>query len=48
MAMATFHDWIVSGGNRLVLLDDVLAGATEAGVDVSASAASSHWLPAVA
>ena len=48
MAMATFHDWIVSGGNRLVLLDDVLAAATDAGVDVSASAASPHWLPAVA
>jgi hypothetical protein len=48
MAMATFHDWIVSGGNRLVLLDDVLAAASDAGVDVSTTAASPHWLPAVA
>jgi peptidoglycan/xylan/chitin deacetylase (PgdA/CDA1 family) len=48
MAMATFHDWIVSGGNRLVLLDDALAAASDAGVDVSTTAASPHWLPAVA
>ena len=48
MAMATFHDWMVSGGNRLVLLDDVLAAASDAGVDVSTTAASPHWLPAAA
>jgi peptidoglycan/xylan/chitin deacetylase (PgdA/CDA1 family) len=48
MAMATFHHWIVSGGNRLVLLDDALAAASDAGVDVSTTAASPHWLPAVA
>jgi peptidoglycan/xylan/chitin deacetylase (PgdA/CDA1 family) len=48
MAMATFHDWIVSGGNRLVLLDDALAAACDAGVDVSTIAASPHWLPAFA
>jgi len=26
-SMVKFHDWIVSGGNRLVLLGDALAGA---------------------
>jgi peptidoglycan/xylan/chitin deacetylase (PgdA/CDA1 family) len=48
LAMVTFHDWIVAGGNRLVLLDDVLTAASDAGVAVSTIAASPHWLPAAA
>ena len=48
LAMVTFHDWIVGGGNRLVLLDDVLAAASDAGVTVSTIAASPHWLPVAA
>jgi peptidoglycan/xylan/chitin deacetylase (PgdA/CDA1 family) len=34
LAMVTFHDWIVAGGNRLVLLDEVLRAASERNVDV--------------
>lgn len=37
-AMVTFHDWIVTGGNRLVLLDDVLRAAAEAGLQVATMA----------
>jgi peptidoglycan/xylan/chitin deacetylase (PgdA/CDA1 family) len=43
-AMITFHDWIVAGGNRLVLLDDVLRAAAKAGLEVSTMAGSAHWL----
>ena len=39
-AMITFHDWIVAGGNRLVLLDDVLGAATRTGRHVSTIAGS--------
>jgi hypothetical protein len=46
LTMVTFHDWIVSGGNRLVLLDEALAAARDAGVAVSTVAANPHWLPA--
>jgi peptidoglycan/xylan/chitin deacetylase (PgdA/CDA1 family) len=45
LAMVTFHDWIVSGGNRLVLLEDTLAAARDAGLAVSTVAANPHWLP---
>ena len=31
--MITFHDWIISGGNRLSLLGDCLATARESGVE---------------
>ena len=48
LAMVTFHDWIVSGGNRLVLLNDTLAAAREAGITISTIAANPHWLPEVA
>jgi peptidoglycan/xylan/chitin deacetylase (PgdA/CDA1 family) len=48
LTMVTFHDWIVSAGNRLVLLDDALATASEAGMAISTVAANPHWLPAVA
>ena len=47
LAMVTFHDWIVSGGNRLVLLDDALATARDAGMVVSTVAANPDWLPEV-
>jgi hypothetical protein len=43
-AMITFHDWIVAGGNRLVLLDDVLRTAARTGLEVSTIAGSAHWL----
>lgn len=43
-SMITFHDWIVAGGNRLVLLDDVLRTAEKTGVEVSTIAGSAHWL----
>jgi len=48
LAMVTFHDWIVSGGNRLVLLNDTLAAASDAGMTISTVAANPHWLPEVA
>ena len=45
LTMITFHDWIVSGGNRLVLLGDALATARDGGMAVSTVAANPHWLP---
>lgn len=45
LAMVTFHDWIVTGGNRLVLLADALATARKAGVAISTIAESPDWLP---
>lgn len=48
LTMVTFHDWIVAGGNRLVLLDEALAAARGAGLAVSTVAANPHWLPEVA
>jgi peptidoglycan/xylan/chitin deacetylase (PgdA/CDA1 family) len=45
LTMVTFHDWIVCGGNRLVLLKDTLAAARDAGTVISTVAASPHWLP---
>jgi peptidoglycan/xylan/chitin deacetylase (PgdA/CDA1 family) len=47
LAMVNFHDWIVSGGNRLVLLNDALATAHEAGMVISTIAANPQWLPQV-
>jgi len=41
----TFHDWLVTGGNRLVLLREALAAAREAGVNISTIARSPDWLP---
>lgn len=48
LAMITFHDWIVAGGNRLVLLVEVLQAAREAGIDISTVAADPCWLDEVA
>jgi peptidoglycan/xylan/chitin deacetylase (PgdA/CDA1 family) len=45
LAMITFHDWIVSGGNRLALLRQVLTAARQGGMVVSTVAANPHWLP---
>jgi peptidoglycan/xylan/chitin deacetylase (PgdA/CDA1 family) len=47
LTMVTFHDWIVSAGNRPVLLDDALATASDAGMTISTVAANPHWLPDV-
>jgi len=43
-AMVTFHDWIVAGGNRMVLLDEILKTAEKTGLEVSTIAGSAHWL----
>jgi peptidoglycan/xylan/chitin deacetylase (PgdA/CDA1 family) len=44
----TFHDWLVSGGNRLVLLRDALTAAREGGSVISTIAQSPDWLPEIA
>jgi hypothetical protein len=33
--MITFHDWIVSSGNRLQLLGDCLAAARQSGANIA-------------
>ena len=43
----TFHDWIVSRGNRLVMLGDALTAAREAGSVISTIADNPDWLPEV-
>jgi peptidoglycan/xylan/chitin deacetylase (PgdA/CDA1 family) len=43
----TFHDWVVTGGNRLVLLRDALAAARERGSAISTIAQSPDWLPEI-
>jgi len=48
LTTVTFHDWIVSGGNRLVLLADALTAAREVGTVVSTIAENPDWLPEVA
>jgi peptidoglycan/xylan/chitin deacetylase (PgdA/CDA1 family) len=45
LSMITFHDWIVSGGNRLSLLGDALAAARQNGVDIATIAQRPEWLP---
>lgn len=45
LTMITFHDWIVSCGNRLTLLGDALAAARESGMAISTIADSPDWLP---
>ena len=44
----TFHDWLVTGGNRIVLLRGALAAAREAGSTISTIAQSPGWLPEIA
>lgn len=44
LTMVTFHDWIVSGGNRLVLLREALTAAREGGAVISTIANSPDWL----
>jgi len=46
LSMVTFHDWIVSGGNRLVLLRDTLAAARENSMSISTIADNLDWLSA--
>lgn len=41
----TFHDWLVTGGNRLVLLRDALTAAREGGSVISTIMQSPDWLP---
>jgi peptidoglycan/xylan/chitin deacetylase (PgdA/CDA1 family) len=44
LSMITFHDWIVSGGNRLSLLGDCLAAAHQSGTDIATIAQRPDWL----
>jgi peptidoglycan/xylan/chitin deacetylase (PgdA/CDA1 family) len=44
LSMITFHDWIVSGGNRLSLLADALSAAREHGAQIATIAESPGWL----
>jgi peptidoglycan/xylan/chitin deacetylase (PgdA/CDA1 family) len=48
LTMITFHDWIVSGGNRPALLRDALASARARGMAISTIAANPDWLPSLA
>lgn len=48
LTSVTFHDWIISGGNRLGLLGDVLAAARDGDMSVSTIADNPDWLPAAA
>jgi peptidoglycan/xylan/chitin deacetylase (PgdA/CDA1 family) len=48
LSMITFHDWIVSGGNRLSLLGDVLTAARESGADIATIAQRPEWLSTTA
>jgi hypothetical protein len=41
----TFHDWLVTSGNRLVLLRDTLTAAREGGAIISTIKQSPEWLP---
>jgi peptidoglycan/xylan/chitin deacetylase (PgdA/CDA1 family) len=44
LSMITFHDWIVSGGNRLALLGDCLTAARQSGTDIATIAERPDWL----
>jgi hypothetical protein len=48
LTSVTFHDWIISGGNRLGLLGDILAAARDGDMSVSTIADHPDWLPAAA
>jgi peptidoglycan/xylan/chitin deacetylase (PgdA/CDA1 family) len=48
LSMITFHDWIVSGGNRLPLLSDCLTAARRSGADIATIAQRPDWLAAPA
>jgi peptidoglycan/xylan/chitin deacetylase (PgdA/CDA1 family) len=43
----TFHDWLVTGGNRILLLREALAAAREAGSAISTISQSPDWLPEI-
>jgi peptidoglycan/xylan/chitin deacetylase (PgdA/CDA1 family) len=45
LSMITFHDWIVSGGNRLSLLGDCLTAARMSGAEIATFAQHPDWLP---
>jgi len=44
LSMITFHDWIVSGGNRIALLSDALAAARACESDIATIAERPEWL----
>jgi peptidoglycan/xylan/chitin deacetylase (PgdA/CDA1 family) len=46
LSMITFHDWLVTGGNRIVLLRDALSAACDKGTVISTMEQSPGWLPA--
>jgi peptidoglycan/xylan/chitin deacetylase (PgdA/CDA1 family) len=41
----TFHDWLVTGGNRIVLLRDTLTAGREGGAIISTITQNPEWLP---
>jgi hypothetical protein len=47
LSTVTFHDWLVSGGNRIVLLREALAAARQKGVEIATIAQRPDWLPEV-
>jgi peptidoglycan/xylan/chitin deacetylase (PgdA/CDA1 family) len=47
LTTVTFHDWLVTGGNRIVLLREALAAARESGAIISTIAQRPDWLPEV-
>jgi peptidoglycan/xylan/chitin deacetylase (PgdA/CDA1 family) len=44
LSMITFHDWIVSGGNRMTLLGEALTAAHACGSEVATIAERPEWL----
>jgi peptidoglycan/xylan/chitin deacetylase (PgdA/CDA1 family) len=46
LSMITFHDWIISGGNRLSLLADALQAAKSSRTQITTIAESPDWLTA--
>lgn len=45
LSMITFHDWIVSGGNRMSLLHEALTTARQSDVTIATIAQRPDWLP---
>jgi peptidoglycan/xylan/chitin deacetylase (PgdA/CDA1 family) len=48
LSNVTFHDWLVTGGNRLVMISDALTAARESGTVISTIEESPEWLTATA
>ena len=48
LSTLTFHDWIVTGGNRIALLDEALAEGRKRGAVISTIARHPEWLSGAA